>query len=58
MVAEIEGYFKKVQHNKSLEFELVPGDKGIFDVVVEGQMVYSKYQTGRFPNAAEVPQMF
>ena len=25
----------------------IPGDGGIFDVVVDGTLVYSKHQTGR-----------
>ncbi|MFT7220698.1 MAG: hypothetical protein ACI8Z1_002318 [Candidatus Azotimanducaceae bacterium] len=28
--------------------------KGIFDVVIEGTLVYSKYETHRFPGPGEV----
>ncbi|MBV30106.1 MAG: selenoprotein, partial [Actinobacteria bacterium] len=28
---------------------LLPGDKGIFDVKVNGTLIYSKHATGRFP---------
>lgn len=28
--------------------------KGIFDVVRDGELVYSKYETGRFPEPGEV----
>jgi predicted Rdx family selenoprotein len=38
-----------------VEPELVVGEKGIFDVVVDGRLAFSKYQTGRFPNPGEVP---
>ena len=34
--------------------ELIPGSGGIFDVVVEGRLIYSKKQTGRFPEDYEV----
>lgn len=33
---------------------LIPGNNGIFDVKVDGQLVYSKYRTGRFPDPGEV----
>ena len=29
---------------------LVPGGGGIFDVEVDGALVYSKHQTGQFPD--------
>ena len=31
---------------------LVPGGGGIFDVTVDGVKVYSKFETGRFPDEA------
>lgn len=34
--------------------ELVPGGGGIFDVVVDGKLIYSKHETGRFPAYGEV----
>ena len=33
---------------------LTPGSGGIFDVVIDGKMVFSKHQTGRFPAPQEV----
>ncbi|MBG00898.1 MAG: hypothetical protein CL470_01355 [Acidimicrobiaceae bacterium] len=32
---------------------LIPGDKGIFDVKVNGNLIYSKHTTGRFPKPEE-----
>ena len=29
--------------------EIQPGKSGQFDVVVDGKLVYSRYETGRFP---------
>ena len=34
--------------------ELIRGSGGIFDVAVDGELIYSKKQTGRFPEHEEV----
>jgi len=36
------------------EVELVSGTAGVFDITVDGQLKYSKKQTGRFPTDDEV----
>lgn len=33
---------------------LVKGANGVFDVVAEGTLVFSKYRDARFPDAAEI----
>jgi selT/selW/selH-like putative selenoprotein len=33
---------------------LQEGSKGIFDVKRDGKLIYSKYQTGRFPMEGEI----
>ena len=33
---------------------LVPGRRGIFDVIADGEVVFSKSETGRFPESGEV----
>jgi selenoprotein W-related protein len=33
---------------------LVKGSGGVFDVKVDGRLVYSKFETGRFPEPGEV----
>src|SRR5437879_13031626 len=35
--------------NRKLTISLKPADKGVFDVVLDGQMIFSKHQEGRFP---------
>ncbi len=35
------------------ELKLVTGAKGIFDVSVDDQLIYSKHATGRFPTEGE-----
>lgn len=37
-----------------VEANLVPGGNGIFDVIVNEKLVFSKFETGRFPNPSEV----
>jgi len=34
--------------------EMVEGSGGVFDVTVDGDLVYSKKDTGRFPETGEV----
>jgi selenoprotein W-related protein len=33
---------------------LRPGGGGVFDVVVDGELVFSKHHTGRFPEEWEI----
>jgi selenoprotein W-related protein len=40
------------------ELTLVTGSKGIFDVVVDGELLYSKQATGRHAEPGEVLQLF
>jgi selenoprotein W-related protein len=39
-----------------VQSELIKGSGGVFDVTADGKLVYSKHQTGRFPDNAEVVQ--
>ncbi len=34
--------------------EVVPGDGGIFDVHVDGELVFTKKMLGRYPDPADV----
>ena len=36
------------------EVELAPGVGGVFEITVDGQLKFSKKQTGRFPTDDEV----
>ena len=40
------------------DLRLVMGDKGVFDVVVNGKTIYSKGDTGRHANEGEVLDLF
>jgi selenoprotein W-related protein len=35
-------------------YEMIPSKGGCFEVVVDGQLVYSKLDTGRFPDEAQI----
>ncbi len=37
-----------------VKVELIKGGGGIFDVKIDGQLIYSKHDTGRFPEHQEV----
>lgn len=34
--------------------KLVPGEDGVFDVSVDGELVFSKNEAGRFPKEEEI----
>ena len=40
------------------ELRLVTGAKGVFDVVVDGEVLYSKHEVGRHANTGEVLELF
>ncbi len=40
------------------ELALVTGSKGVFDVVVDGELIYSKHAEGRHAAAGEVLERF
>jgi selT/selW/selH-like putative selenoprotein len=48
-VVELEGKFGNKLHCK-----LHAGDRGVFEVLVDGELVFSKLATGRFPAKGEL----
>ncbi len=40
--------------NKNLKVSLLPSDHGVFDVVLDGQLVFSRKKEGRFPTLDEI----
>ena len=40
------------------ELALITGSKGIFDVIVDGEVLYSKKTTGRHAEKGEVLELF
>ncbi len=45
---------EELKQSFGVDAVLVPGSSGVFDVIVDGKQVYSKAQTGRFPNTGEI----
>jgi selenoprotein W-related protein len=37
-----------------IESELIKGKNGVFDVVVDGNLIFSKHKAGRFPQNDEI----
>lgn len=40
------------------DLRLVTGDKGVFDLRVDGELLYSKHETGRHAEPGEVLTLF
>ncbi|MBN2561953.1 MAG: Rdx family protein [Phycisphaerae bacterium] len=45
---------ERIRQEVGVKAKLIRGGGGIFDVVVDGRKVFSKFQTGRFPEPEEV----
>jgi selT/selW/selH-like putative selenoprotein len=43
-----------LQEKYGADVELVPGVGGVFEITVDGKLMFSKKQTGRFPTDEEV----
>lgn len=41
-------------YNKKLSVSMEPGDHGIFDVMIDDQVVFSKEKEGRMPEHSEI----
>jgi selenoprotein W-related protein len=44
----------ELKKNLGAEIELIAGANGIFDVTVDGKMIFSKFEQGRFPQRDEI----
>ena len=42
------------RYGDALTFTLQGGERGVFDVVVDGELIFSKHQRGRFPGGQEI----
>ncbi len=57
-----ESYYKsdavklatELQNTFGVKANLIPGRKGIFDVIVDSKMLFSKFQEGRIPETGEI----
>ena len=44
----------ELKKNLGVDIELVAGANCIFDVTVDGKLIFSKFEQGRFPQADEI----
>jgi selT/selW/selH-like putative selenoprotein len=44
----------KLEQQGHADIDIAPGKSGQFDVTIDGELAFSKYQTGRFPTDDEV----
>ncbi|MFT5210055.1 MAG: selT/selW/selH-like putative selenoprotein [Flavobacterium sp.] len=47
----------ELRHAFGAESVLFPEGKGIFDVLVDGKKIFSKYELNRFPEKGEITQL-
>jgi len=44
----------EIFENIGVQPELIKGAGGVFDVVADGGLIFSKHREGRFPDAGEI----
>ena len=44
----------ELKKNLEAEIELIAGSNGVFDVTVDGKIIFSKFEQGRFPQTDEI----
>jgi selenoprotein W-related protein len=54
----LEGALKKKHGDKISEIKLIPGDGGAFEIRVNGDLIYSKLETGRHADPPEIIDLF
>jgi selT/selW/selH-like putative selenoprotein len=45
---------EELQKSLGSEIELIAGANGIFDISLDGRMIFSKFEQGRFPRPDEI----
>ena len=48
---------RELKSENDMEILLLPGSNGVFDVSVNGIVVFSKNKIGRFPNKGEIGEL-
>ena len=51
------GLAAELKESLSVESKLVEGSNGVFEVMVDGELVFSKKATNRFPDDGEVERL-
>ncbi len=44
----------ELKKNLGADIELVAGGNGVFDISLDGKMIYSKFEQGRFPQPDDI----
>ena len=44
----------ELKKNLGVDSNLIPGGGGVFDVTVDGKVIFSKKSVGRFPGPGEI----
>ena len=47
----------ELEERHAIKARLIKGSRGIFDVKVDGELVFSKHRVNRFPNDGEVADL-
>lgn len=47
----------EIGHHDSAQIELLAGGGGVFDVRVDGNLIFSKHDQGRFPEPGEIAKL-
>ena len=46
-----------MKENPALEIEMIESSGGVFEITVDGELLYSKMQLGRFPHDDEIASL-
>jgi len=46
-----------IQRKTDVEAKLIEGDHGVFDVVIDGELVHSRSKTGNFPVSRDIARL-
>jgi selenoprotein W-related protein len=44
----------ELKKSRGVDFSLIKGSGGVFEVVLDGKLIFSKKQQGRFPDPKEI----
>ena len=47
----------KKELGQEIQVELIAGSNGVFEIAVDGQLVFSKKKLGRFPEDGEIVKL-
>ena len=47
----------EIKQARGIEAKLIKGSGGVFEVVLDGRLIFSKHQLGRFPEPGELVKL-